>query len=123
MTEHLPDFRLGRTTWVIADGYIPPQSNGPEPAMISHDSFCMLNATNSVANVEVWVFFTDDEPAGPFRITIEPRRAFHQRVNDLNGPSAVMPGTDYSLVITSTTPIVVQHTRLDSRQAENALMT
>jgi hypothetical protein len=32
-------------------------------------------------------------------------------------------GTDYSSVITSDVPIVVQHTRLDSRQSENALLT
>ena len=30
---------------------------------------------------------------------------------------------DYASVIESDVPIVVQHTRLDSRQAENALMT
>lgn len=32
-------------------------------------------------------------------------------------------GIDYSVLIESDQPIVVQHTRLDSRQAENALMT
>jgi hypothetical protein len=31
--------------------------------------------------------------------------------------------TDYASLIESDVPIVVQHTRLDSRQAENALMT
>ena len=31
--------------------------------------------------------------------------------------------TDYASVIESDVPIVVQHTRLDSRQAENALIT
>jgi hypothetical protein len=32
-------------------------------------------------------------------------------------------GTDYCCVIRSDRPIVAQHTRLDSRQAANALMT
>jgi hypothetical protein len=32
-------------------------------------------------------------------------------------------GTDYASVIRSDVPIVVQHTRLDSRQAELAIMT
>ena len=32
-------------------------------------------------------------------------------------------GLPYASVIESDVPIVVQHTRLDSRQAENALMT
>jgi hypothetical protein len=31
--------------------------------------------------------------------------------------------TNYATVIESDVPIVVQHTRLDSRQADNALMT
>lgn len=31
--------------------------------------------------------------------------------------------TEYASVIESDVPIVVQHTRLDSRQAENALLT
>ena len=31
--------------------------------------------------------------------------------------------TDYASVIESDVPIVVQHTRLDSRQAENALLS
>ncbi|WP_409187204.1 sensory rhodopsin transducer [Antarcticibacterium sp. 1MA-6-2] len=32
-------------------------------------------------------------------------------------------GTDYACVIESNIPVVVQHTRLDSRQAENALLS
>ncbi|WP_425549624.1 sensory rhodopsin transducer [Actinomadura keratinilytica] len=32
-------------------------------------------------------------------------------------------GTDHCLVVTSDVPIVVRHTRLDSRQEANALMS
>lgn len=117
------DISVGSTTWVIADGYIPPYSNGPAPEMVSHDSICMLNAGNSAAQVSVHVYFTDREPAGPFNIEIPARRAFHQRINDLEGPEKIPVGTDYSLLIRSDKKIVVQHTRLDSRQSENALMT
>jgi hypothetical protein len=45
------------------------------------------------------------------------------RFNDLTDPAPVPLGTDYSCVIESDVPIVVQHTRLDSRQPANALMT
>ena len=31
--------------------------------------------------------------------------------------------TDYASVLSSDVPVVVQHTRLDSRQAENALLS
>jgi hypothetical protein len=38
-------------------------------------------------------------------------------------PAPLPRGTDFASVIRSDRPVVVQHTRLDSRQAENALMT
>jgi hypothetical protein len=114
---------VGATTWVIADGYIPPQSTGPAPAMTSHDSACILNAGDADAHVELFLYFTDREPAGPYRLTVTARRAHHQRFNDLQGPEPVAIGVDYCCLIRSDTPIVVQHTRLDSRQAANALMS
>ncbi|MFY0562281.1 sensory rhodopsin transducer [Archangium lansingense] len=43
--------------------------------------------------------------------------------NDLKHPAPVPRDTDYSSVFTSDVPIVMQHTRLDSRQAENALLS
>jgi hypothetical protein len=69
------------------------------------------------------LFFTDREPAGPYRITVPARRTKHVRFNDLKDPEPVPKATEYASVIASDVPIVVQHTRLDSRQAENALMT
>jgi hypothetical protein len=45
------------------------------------------------------------------------------RSNDLDDPEPVPRDTDYASVIESDVPIVVQHTRLDSRQAENALLS
>ena len=38
-------------------------------------------------------------------------------------PSPIPRDTDYSTLIESDVPIVVQHTRLDSRQSENALLS
>jgi hypothetical protein len=114
---------IGSRTWVIADGYIPPASTGTAPDMTSHDSACMLNAGEHDAHVELTLFFTDRDPVGPYPLTVPARRALHQRINDLQGPGPVPVGTDYCCVIRSDRPIVVQHTRLDSRQAENALMT
>jgi len=91
--------------------------------MTSHDSVCMLNAGAQDAVVELWVYFTNREPSGPYILKIPARRAHHQRINDLSDPAVVPHGVDYSLVLRSDVPIVVQHTRLDSRQAANALMS
>ena len=41
----------------------------------------------------------------------------------LTDPEPIPRDTDYSSVIRSDVPIVAQHTRLDSRQAENALLS
>jgi len=115
--------KIGATTWVIAEGYIPKGSTGPEPELTSHETFCVLNANDAPANVEVTIFFSDRDPVGPYRVQVPARRTKHVRFNDLTDPAPVPKATDYSCVIESDVPIVVQHTRLDSRQAANALMT
>ena len=114
---------LGRRVWAIAEGYIPPDSTGPAPAMISHETACILNVSDQPAEIEITIYFSDREPAGPYRLTVEPRRTKHLRFNDLTDPEPVPLGTDYASVIRSSIPVVVQHTRLDSRQAENALLS
>lgn len=114
---------IGRRVWVIGDGWIPARSTGPEPEMTSHESAGMLNATDRDAAVEFTLYFSDCEPVGPYRLVVPARRALHVRFNDLFDPEPVPRATDYCAVIQSDTPIVVQHTRLDSRQAANALFS
>ena len=114
---------LGHRRWVIAEGWIPDGSTGPAPAMTSHETACMVNTGDDDAHVEVHVLVTDREPAGPYRLTVPARRTVHMRFNDLTDPEPVPLATDYASVIESDVPIVVQHTRLDSRQAENAVLT
>ncbi len=114
---------FGRTLWAIPEGYIPPESNGPAPTMTSHEAVCLLNTTEQEAHVEITIFFADRDPVGPYKLTVPPRRTLHQRFNNLDNPEPIPKGTDYSSVIVSDVPIIAQHTRLDSRQAENALLT
>lgn len=114
---------IGHRCWAIAEGYIPAWSNGPEPAMTSHETACLLNTSDEQAAVEITLFFSDRDPVGPYRVTVPARRTAHVRFNALDDPEPVPRDTDYASVIESSVPIVVQHSRLDSRQAENALMT
>jgi hypothetical protein len=114
---------IGHRRWAIAEGWIPSYSNGPEPEMTSHETACLLNAGDNDATVSITVFFADREPAGPYRVSVPARRTRHVRFNDLTDPEPIPRATDYSSVIESDVPIVVQHTRLDSRQADNALIT
>lgn len=114
---------LGRRTWVIAEGYIPDSSTGPEPEMTSHETVCLLNTAERDARVEITLYFADRAPLGPYRMTVPAQRTRHVRFNDLEDPEPVPRGTDYASVIVSDLPLVAQHTRLDSRQPANALMT
>jgi hypothetical protein len=114
---------IGRKRWAIAEGYIPGQSHGPEPQMTSHETACMLNTGDSDAHVTITLYFADREPAGPYQVTVPARRTKHLRFNDLTDPAPVPRDTEYASVIESDVPIVVQHSRLDSRQAENALLS
>ena len=114
---------IGRKRWAIAEGYIPGWSSGPEPEMTSHETACILNAGDQYALVEITVYFTDREPAGPYRLTVPARRTRHIRFNELTDPEPIPTATPFASVIVADVPIVVQHTRLDSRQAENALFS
>jgi hypothetical protein len=114
---------MGAILWAVAEGYIPAWSNGPSPEFTSHETLCLLNTSDQDADVKITVFFADREPAGPFPVIVQARRTKHVRLNDLNNPEKIPTGTDFASVIESSVPIVVQHTRLDSRQAENALIS
>ncbi|MES2755298.1 MAG: sensory rhodopsin transducer [Pseudomonadota bacterium] len=115
---------IGRTLWAIPEGFIPSESvSGADRPLLSHEAACILNAGDRDAEIEIMLYFVDREPVGPYRLTVPARRTFHQRFNELTDPEPVPLDTDYASVITSSAPIVVQHTRLDSRQAQFALMT
>ncbi len=114
---------IGALQWVIAEGWIPEWSNGPEPEMLSHETACILNTGDRDAHVRITIFYEDREPVGPYELVVPARRTVHQRFNDLCDPEPIPKATNYSSLIESDVPVVVQHTRLDSRQAENALVT
>jgi hypothetical protein len=114
---------IGHRRWAIPEGYIPDSSNGPEPEMTSHETVCLLNTSDTAAHVKITIFFTDREPVGPYEVDLPARRTKHLRFNDLQHPAPIPRATDYASVIESDVPIVVQHTRLDSRQTANALLS
>jgi len=117
------DANIGRKRWAIAEGYIPAWSNGPKPQLESHETCCILNASDTDAHVRIHVYFEDRDRVGPYRVTVKAGRTRHLRFNDLEDPAPIPKDTPFASVIESDVPIVVQHTRLDSRQAENALMS
>lgn len=116
----MPD--IGKTQWAIAEGYIPGESSFKDRALVSHETACILNATDRDAHIKLTVYFADKEPA-EYDILVKARRTHHVRFNDLKDPQPVPVDTDFSSVFISDVPIVIQHTRLDSRKAEIALLS
>ena len=114
---------IGQKIWAIPEGYIPAWSHGPEPEFTSHEAFCVLNATDQDVHIELTVYYNDRDPVGPYKIEVAARRVRHVRFNGLTDPASIPRGTTYASVFVSDVPVVIQHTRLDSRQAENGLMT
>jgi hypothetical protein len=114
---------IGQRIWAIPEGYIPSGSVSQAHDLVSHEAACILNASEETAEIKLTLFFTDREPVGPYRVAVPARRTLHLRFNDLTDPEPVPRDTSYACLIESSTPIVVQHTRLDSRDPSIALLS
>ncbi|MGW5557844.1 sensory rhodopsin transducer [Micromonospora sp. NPDC003944] len=106
---------IGARLWVVPGGHIPFPSNGPEPAFTSFDQLCVLNATDTHADLELTLYYEDTEPVGPYAVTVEARRVRHVRLNDLIDPEAVRLDRPYGCLLRSPVPVVVQFLRQDTR--------
>jgi hypothetical protein len=114
---------IGRRRWAIPEGYIPSESKFSDRALVSHETACILNAGDHDATVALTIYFADRAPVGPYKISVGARRTLHLRFNDLDDPQPIPRDTDYASVFESDVPIIIQHTRLDSRRAELALLS
>ena len=116
--------KRGRKRWAIPEGYIPSESVDPnDRALVSHEAACLLNLGDQDAKIIITIYFEDREPVGPYRLELKGRRTLHLRFNDLSDPEPIPRDTAYASVIESDVPIIVQHTRLDSRNANIALLS
>lgn len=113
---------IGKRRWAIPEGYIPSQSVSQDRPLLSHETACILNAGARDANVTLTVFFANRDPVD-YSLVVPAKRTLHLRFNDLKDPEPIPLDTDYASVFVSDVPVVVQHTRLDSRRAEIALLS
>ena len=114
---------IGKKIWVIAEGFIPADDETKDDKFISHETACILNPNKKEAEIEITVYFTDKDPIGPYKVRLAGERTVHLRFNDLNEPARLPRDTDFSSIIRSNLPIVVQHSRLDSRKPDIALLS
>lgn len=114
--------RIGRRVWIIPDGYIPERSSGH---FVSHEAVCVVNLGDEDAHLSITVYFEDREPMTGFTATCGARRTNHVRLDVIaTQESEKIPvGVPYALKVESDQPVVVQYSRMDTTQAEMALMT
>jgi hypothetical protein len=55
---------IGQRRWAIAEGYIPGWSHGSAPQLISHETVCLLNATDDEARSRSRYPFPTVSPLG-----------------------------------------------------------
>ena len=115
--------KIGKKKWVIAGGNIPVESNGFEPTFTSHDKLSILHTSSGKVKITLTIYFSDHEPYGPYELELEGQRLKKVRFNDLIDPLAIPLGVPYACVIEATEPVVVQFSRLDTSQKENAGFT
>lgn len=112
----------GETLWFIPDGYIPPTSAPGEYE--SHESVCVLNTGSEDATVRFTIYFEDRDPIEDIPYIVPARRTKHIRTSGLTKDGEGIPkGVPYAIEVKSDIPVIVQYSRLDATQAENALMS
>ena len=112
----------GSKVWFIPDGYYPTFSSGKFP---SHEAICVLNPGLTDAEIMITLYFEDREKMMDFHTVCKAERTHHIRMDqlkDINGQGVPM-GVAYAMMVKSSTEIIVQYSRMDTTQAEMALMT
>jgi hypothetical protein len=113
---------IGKKVWVIPDGFLPEISNG---YFNSHEAVCVLNTGDEEANIHITIYFEDREPMDKFNAVCSARRTNHVRLDKITDSEGnkIPVGVPYAIKVDSDQPIVVQHSRMDTTQAEMTLMT
>ena len=114
----------GARVWIIPDGYMPTPPNDGK-AYQSHEAICVLNTSATDAHVRLDVCFEDRAPLKDIAVTVRAERTFHVRLDkpELLGGARIPRDTPYAVRVRSDVPVIVQHSRLDTTQANMSLMT
>lgn len=113
---------IGKQIWIIPDGFLPEKSNGD---FVSHEAVCVLNTGDKDAKISLTIYFEDREPMDKFFAACGARRTNHIRLDKIvdSEGNKIPVGVPYAIKVESDAPIVVQHSRMDTTQAEMTLMT
>ena len=107
----------GKKTWLIPDAYWDSHSTGIYP---SHESVCVLNTSETDAEIKMTLYFEDREYMPNFNSFCGAKKTHHIRMDKLLSfeGEPVPQDVPYAILVESNVPVVVQYSRLDTAQAE-----
>lgn len=113
---------IGKKLWILPDCELPQPGEGLAKG---HESVIVVNDSDTDAEIQVKLFFTDKDAYEDIHWTVKAGRVRCFRMNRLEDMSgyAVPFETQYAMKLTSSVPIVVQYGRLDNTQANLAFYT
>ena len=119
---------IGKKCWIVPDGYIPQlteNDSSNQNGYVSHECACILNTGPKDAQIELTIYFEDSEPIVIDSLIVAAQRCRHLRMDELKqgDKSVIERGAPYGLVVTSSEPIVVQMSRLDTTQSNMAFLS
>ena len=82
-----PGISIRSKHWAIVQGWIPP---------IGDETVSLLNVSGQEAHVEITVYYSHRDPAGPYCITIPEGRTEHVHLNCLTDPELIPRKTNYA---------------------------
>lgn len=113
---------IGKKIWTIGDGFMSDTENG---GYVSHEAVCVLNLSENTAEISLTIYFEDKKPLKGFKAVCESERTNHIRLDKIqNDKGEKIPhNVPYAVLVESSEPIIVQHSRMDVSQPEMTLMT
>lgn len=86
--------------------------------MCNHKSAYLLNTSCQDADVEIIVYFSNREPAGPYLISIAAQQTRLVNFSDLTHLDLHPLATDYVSIIKSNAPVLVQQIEVEGWQQD-----
>lgn len=112
----------GKKIWVIPDGYMSDTKAGE---YVSHEAVCVLNLTETDAEIKLTIFFEDRDPMYGFVAGCKSQRTHHIRLDKIVNDKGEKIPTDvpYAIYVESDVDVICQHTRMDVSDPNITLMS
>ena len=82
---------IGKNIWVFPDAYLPakgqPYKTSRAGDQFSHESLCMINASEKDALVKISFYYEDQDPYENYEHKVKAKRSLHLRLDKLVLPN------------------------------------